>query len=93
MLYFTILTREKQHSSNRHVILDLSFPEGQFVNGGVAKDKYLNTYFELNYPSVDTVVNSLKTLGTEALLYNIDISHAFRHIRIDPGGTWISLRT
>ena len=55
------------------------------MNDGVAKDKYLNNYFELNYPSVDSVVNSLKTLGTEALLYKIDISHAFRHIRIHPG--------
>ena len=45
----------------------------------------MNTYFELNYPSVDTVVNSLKALCTEAPLYKIDISCAFRHIRIDPG--------
>ena len=34
---------------------------------------------------MDTIVNSLKSLGSEALLYKIDISRAFRHIRIDPG--------
>ena len=79
------LTREKPHSENMRVILDLSFPVGQSVNDGVSKDKYLNTYFELNYPSVDTIVNSLKSLGPGALLYKIDISRAFRHIRIDPG--------
>ena len=79
------LTREKPHSENRRVILDLSFPVGQSVNDGVAKDKYLDTYFELNYPSVDTIINSLKFLGPTALLYKIDISRAFRHIRIDPG--------
>ena len=82
---YRFLTREKLNSSNRRVILDLSFPVGKSVNDGVAKDKYLNTYFELNYSFVDTVVNSLKALGTETLLYKIDISHAFRHIRIDPG--------
>ena len=31
------------------------------------------------------IVHSLKQLGPTALLYKIDISRAFRHIRIDPG--------
>ena len=79
------LTREKPNSTNRRVILDLSFPVGQSVNDGVAKDKYLNTYFHLNYPSVDSIVNSLKSQGPDAMSYKIDISRAFRHIRIDPG--------
>ena len=80
-----ILTREKPNSSNRRVILELSFPVGQSVNDGVAKDKYLNSYFELKYPSVDDIVYKLKQLGTNALLYKIILSRAFRHIRIDPG--------
>ena len=79
------LTRDKPNSNNKRVILDLSFPQSKSVNDGVSKDLYLNTFFELNYPSVDTVVNRLKVLGSEALLYKIDISRAFRHIRIDPG--------
>ena len=79
------LTRDKPNSGNRRVILDLSFPPGRSVNDGVQKDIYLDTYFELNYPSVDTVVNCHKALGTDALLYKIDISRAFRHIRINPG--------
>ena len=79
------LTRDKPNSDNKRVILDLSFPQGKSVNDGVSKDIYLNTFFELNYPSVDTVENRLKMLGSEALLYKVDISRAFRHIRIDPG--------
>ena len=79
------MTREKPNSVNRRVILDLSFPVGQSVNDGVSKDKYLNTYFELNYPSVDSIVHSLKSLGPNALVYKRDISRAFQHIRIDPG--------
>ena len=55
------LKREKPNSVNRRVILDLSFPVGQSVNDGVSKDKYLNTYFKLNYPSVDCIVDSLKS--------------------------------
>ena len=33
----------------------------------------------------DEIAPSLKQLGTDALLYKIYISRAFRHIRIDPG--------
>ena len=79
------LTRDKPNSNNRRVILDLSFPPGSSVNAGVPKDKYLGSYFELKYPSVDDIVHNLKQLGPTALLYKIDISRAFRHIRIDPG--------
>ena len=39
----------------------------------------------MNYSPVDTIVKNLKVLGPEALLYKVDISRAFRHIRIDPG--------
>ena len=55
------------------------------MNDGVPKDKYLGSYFDLKYRSVDHIVDSLKELGTDALLYKIDISRAFRHLRIDPG--------
>ena len=79
------LTRDKPNSNNRRVILDLSFPANHSVNDGVEKDKYLGSYFQLKYPSVDDIVYSLKQLGPDALLYKIDISRAFRHIRIDPG--------
>ena len=79
------LTRDKPDSDKRRVILDLSFPSGQSVNDGVPKNKYLGSYFDLKYPSVDHIVDSLKELGTGALLYKIDIKRAFRHLRIDPG--------
>ena len=82
---YPFLTRDKPNSDNRRVILDLSFPVGRSVNDGVKKDIYLDMYFYLNYPSVDTIVDSLKNLGPTSLLYKVDISRAFRHIRIDPG--------
>ena len=83
--HITFLTRHKPNSDNRRVIVDLSWPVGQSVNDGVAKDRYLNTYFDLNYPSVDNIVDKLKKLGDSALLFLIHISRAFRHLRIDPG--------
>ena len=53
------------------MILDLSFLVGQSINDGVAKDKYLDSYFQLKHLSVDDVVYKFKQLGTNALLYKI----------------------
>ena len=80
-----LMTREKQNSDNRRTIVDLSWPIGQSVNAGVKKNSYLGTYFDLKYPSFDHIVKKLKTLGTGALLYKVDISRAFRHLHLDPG--------
>ena len=65
--------------------MDLSWPKGSSVNNGVAKDVYLNTHYELKFPSVDIITNSLRNLGPSAQMFKIDISRAFRHIKIDPG--------
>ena len=80
-----LLVRDKQNSTSKKTIMDLSWPKGASVNNGVAKDIYLGTPYELNYPSVDCVMNSLQNLGPSAQIYKIDISRAFRQIKIDPG--------
>ena len=80
-----LMTREKHNCDKRRTIVDLSCPIGQSVNAGVKKNFYLGAYFDLKYPSIDHVVKQLKILGTGSLLYKVDISRAFRHLRIDPG--------
>ena len=65
--------------------MDLSGPKGAFVNNGVAKDIYLNTHYELKFPSVDLMTNSLRNLGPSAQMFKNDISRAFQHIKVDPG--------
>ena len=80
-----MMTREKQGSDNRRTIVDLSWPCGYSINDGVYKNKYLDSYYYLSYPSIDNIVNKLKKLGPGALIYKVDISRAFRHLRIDPG--------
>ena len=80
-----LLVRDKQNSTSKITIMDLSWPKGASVNNGVAKDIYLGTPYDLNYPSVDSITNSLQNLGPSAQIYKIDISRAFRQIKIDPG--------
>ena len=80
-----LMVRDKQDSDSKRTIMDLSWPEGHSVNFGVSKDRYLGTEFILKYPSIDTITSSLKKLGPAAMIYKIDISRAFRQIKVDPG--------
>ena len=47
-------TVSKKDSSERRVILDLSFPEGAAVNEGIPKDSYLGTKIDLFFPGLMT---------------------------------------
>ena len=79
------MTREKQNSASRRTIMDLSWPKGFSVNDAIHKCKYLDSYFTLQYPSIDHIIEKIIIIGPWALLYKVDISRAFRHIHIDPG--------
>ena len=79
------MTRPKSDSNTRRTIIDLSWPKGHSVNDGVGKQSYLGTDFLLKYPSVDSIIRTLNKLGPACSIFKIDISCAFRHIRIDPG--------
>ena len=79
-----MMTREKQDSDNRRTIIDLSWPHNASVNSGVSKFSYLNTCFTLTYPSIDTIVERIKQLGPAAKICKVDISRAFRQLRVEP---------
>ena len=78
------MTREKPNAPHRRVIIDLSFPKGLSVNAGIGRDRYLDTPFLLKLPTIDTITNQMEVLGRGCMLYKIDISSAFRHVKIDP---------
>ena len=65
--------------------MDLSWPPGASVNAGIDETSYLDSVFSLTFPTVDDITGQLKRLGRGALLYKIDISRAFRHVKVDPG--------
>ena len=79
------MTREKSGSDSRRAIIDLSFPKGLSVNDGVAKNSYLGTEFQMHYPSVDSIIRILKNLGPSVRIFKVDISRAFRQLKVDPG--------
>ena len=78
------LTREKPGANSRRVIVDLSFPHGASINAGVDPESYLGSEFLLTLPSIDCITSKVCQLGKRSLIYKIDITGAFRHIKIDP---------
>ena len=80
-----LMTRDKSNSDCHRTIFDLSFPQGYSVSDGVLKDSYLGTKFQMHYPTVDIIVKNLNDLGPGANIFKVDISRAFRHLRIDLG--------
>ena len=79
-----LLTREKSNSTNRHVMVDLSWPKHFSVNAGIDKNSYLGTDFILSFPTIDDITDAVKKVGRGAHIYKIDVSRAFRHVRLDP---------
>ena len=78
------MTREKSNAAHRRVIIDLSWPKAASVNLGVDKNSYLATDFILNLPTVDHITKELKTIGRGTHLFKVDVSRAFRHVKLDP---------
>ena len=54
------MTWSKTNSDRRRVIVDLSWPQGASVNAGIDKLTYLNSEFDLTFPTVDDITTELK---------------------------------
>ena len=78
------ITRHKPDSEKRRVIIDLSWPQGASVNYFTKSNEYLGTAFKLNYPSVDTFVDRLTSLGKGCHMLKVNLSQAFRQLKVDP---------
>ena len=59
--------------------------KGSLCQSWGRKNKYLDSYFVLKDPNIDNITERLNQIGPAAILYKVDISRAFRHVRIDPG--------
>ena len=77
-------TRDKKDSVEKRIILDLSFPEGNAVNEGIDKTKYLGLEIEWKLPTVDTLANLMVLKGVGSLLFKRDLRRYYRQIFVDP---------
>ena len=93
-LSFSPLMTVPKESSERRVIVDFSFPQGNSINDGIPKATYLDFEAKFSLPSVSSMVDRLNVLGKGCLMYKRDLKGAFRQFCIDPadyrftGLTW-----
>ena len=66
-------TVPKRDSAERRVIVDLSWPCGTSVNDGIPSGSFLGEPIALSYPTVDSIVDAVISLGPGCLLYKRDL--------------------
>ena len=79
-----LMSRPKANTKKRRIIVDLSYPAPFAVNSHIQNNMYLNTPFILTLPTVDDIKNTILAKGKGCHLAKVDLSCAFRHIKIDP---------
>ena len=65
-------TRDKKDSTEKRIILDLSFPDGLAVNEGIDKSQYLGVKIDWRLPTVDTLAQLMIDKGVGSLLFKRD---------------------
>ena len=78
----TLLTRPKDEDKRR-IFLNLSHPQGESLNDNVVKTNFDNIPFSLKLVTVDDIVQEILALHSP-LIFKIDVSRAFRNLRVDP---------
>ena len=81
--YSTLLARNKPDGGVR-VIVDFSWPEENNVNSCIPDGIFDDADFILKYPIIDLVLDKIKGVGPQAILYKVDLERAYRKMRIDP---------
>jgi hypothetical protein len=81
-----ILTRPKKQSTERRVILDLSFPKfpGCSVNAGTPTDTYLGQPLKLTLPSAMDLAKLIVDQGKGCYVFGTDVARAYRQLPLDP---------
>ena len=77
-------TREKRDSTERRILVDMSFPPGLAVNEGIDKHKYQGEDVHLTYPSIDRMTELMVRKGRFSKLMKRDLKRAFRQFLVDP---------
>jgi hypothetical protein len=79
-----MMTRDKKASTQRRVIVDLSWPLEASVNAGTALDTYMGENFKLALPTVEDLAAIIGHFGRGTSLWALDLSRAYRQWRADP---------
>ena len=81
-----LMARPKKGSTERRVIMDLSWPQPPLasVNSGTPKEKYLGEPYKLVLPTPADLCDRIREAGRGAFLYAADVARAYRQLPLDP---------
>ena len=67
--------------------MDLSWPIGNSVNSGIAKDQFMGFNAKLSFPTIDSIAKRVAELTGrgEILLFKVDLTGYFRQLPLDLG--------
>ncbi len=85
VVYSPLSTAEKKDSTDRRVVMDLSYPPGHSINDMIDPSEYLGTPSSLRHLKLDDLVDLIKTKGGGCALMKRDFSRAFHQLPVDPG--------
>lgn len=74
----------KKNTTDKRVVMDLSFPSSTSVNDGIPKDQFLGEPFKLTYPTIRSLIDIIQEHGPGCLLYKLDLRRAYRQLPVDP---------
>lgn len=79
-----IMTRPKKETSDRRVIIDLSYPHGEAVNDGISTQDFFGRDISYSLPTIGDLVTLIQQQGRGSYMWKADLARAYRQFRIDP---------
>lgn len=79
-----MITRDKKDSSDKRIIVDLSFPKDLSVNDALDPSNHLGKNITYTLPSIGDLAEQLQLHGPGAYFWKADLSRAYRQLRVDP---------
>ena len=79
-----MMTRPKKNTTERRVIVDLSFPRGASVNAGIRSGQYQGRPSTYTLPGIMDLAQEVSKLGTNCFLWSSDLARAYRQLRTCP---------
>ncbi|KAK3732238.1 hypothetical protein QZH41_001624 [Actinostola sp. cb2023] len=74
----------KRDSTDKRIVMDLSFPTALSVNDGIPNDNFLGESYTLTYPTIHSLLDLVRQHGNGCLLYKLDLRRAYRQFPVDP---------
>ena len=65
--------------------MNLSHPQGAYLNNQVDRSRFDGVTFRLKFPSINNIVEEILHVGEVVTLERVDLSQAFRNLRVDTG--------